>query len=57
MNPVHFLGKIKGRDANKYEELKDLKFFDPHPLFELIDGETEDWEIIPPGSQAGVKQW
>ena len=43
---VHFLSKIKTRDPGKYEELKALLSFDPHPLFILIDGSTEDWEII-----------
>jgi hypothetical protein len=42
---VHFLNKIKIRDPKKYEELKPLFSFDPHPLFIIIDGEPEDWEI------------
>jgi len=45
---VHFLSKIKRRDSKKYEELKTLLTFDPHPLFNIIDGDTEDWEIIAP---------
>ena len=43
---VHFLKKIKGRDRKRYEDLKTLLCFDPHPLFNLVDGDTEDWEII-----------
>jgi hypothetical protein len=43
---LHLLNKIKGRDPKKYEELKTLLSFDPHPLFILIDGDTEDWEIM-----------
>jgi hypothetical protein len=45
---AHLLSKIKSRDPKKYEELKTLLFFDPHPLFNLIEGDTEDWEIISP---------
>ena len=45
---AHFLSKIKSRDPGKYEILKTLLSFDPHPLFNLIDGNTEDWEIITP---------
>jgi len=36
------------RDPKKYKELKTLLSFDPHPLFDLIDGDIEDWEIITP---------
>ena len=43
---VHFLNKIKIRDPKKYKELKILLSFDQHPLFVLIDGDTEEWEII-----------
>ena len=45
---VHFLSKIKVRDPKKYKELKTLSPFDPHPLFNLIDGDMEDWEIVTP---------
>ena len=43
---VHFLNKIRIRDPKKYEALKTFLSFDPHPLFHLIDGDMEDWEII-----------
>jgi hypothetical protein len=45
---VHYLNKIKVRDPEKYDELKTLSFFDPHPLFTVVDGDTEAWEIITP---------
>ena len=47
---VHFLSKIKTRDPGKYQKLRTLLSFDPHPLFNLIDGNIEDWEIISPHS-------
>jgi hypothetical protein len=43
---IHLLSKIKRRDPKKYEELKTLLTFDPHPLFNVIDGDIEEWEII-----------
>jgi hypothetical protein len=45
---VHFLNKVKSRDPKKHKELKTLLSFDPHPLFHLIDGDIEDWEIVSP---------
>jgi hypothetical protein len=42
----HLLNKLKKRDPKKYEDVKTLLFFDPHPLFTIIDGDVEDWEII-----------
>ena len=47
---VHFLSKIKLRDPERYDELKTVLFFDPHPLFNVIDGDTEEWEIITRGN-------
>ncbi len=44
---VHFLGKMKSRDPKRYKDLNTLLSFDPHPLFNIIDGEREDWEIVP----------
>jgi hypothetical protein len=45
---AHFLSKLKIRDPKKYEALKTLSSFDAHPLFKIIDGDTEQWEIITP---------
>jgi Pyrimidine dimer DNA glycosylase len=42
----HFLNKIKKRDPKKYSALKNLLSFEPHPLFKIIDGEIENWEIV-----------
>ena len=51
---LHFLNKIKIRDPDKYEALKTLLSFDPHPLFHLIDGDREEWEIVTSGNEDGV---
>lgn len=42
----HLLNKLKRRDIEKYNELKDLKIFEPHPMFKIIEGGIESWEII-----------
>jgi|SRR5436190_5186783 len=42
----HLLKKLKSRDPDKFRELKKQKFFEPHPLFKIIEGEIEKWEIV-----------
>ena len=42
----HLLKKLQKRDLKKHNELKLEKVFDSHPLFKLINGEIEDWEIL-----------
>jgi hypothetical protein len=41
----HLLIKLEKRDYNKYTELKSRSAFDIHPVFKLVVGETEEWEI------------
>lgn len=42
----HLLKKLKIREPKKYEELKTLKEIKLHPLFILVDGDIEGWEVI-----------
>lgn len=42
----HLLSKLKARDETRYCELKDLTHILPHPLFEIVEGGIENWEII-----------
>lgn len=42
----HLLNKLQIRDPKKYEEFKTIEIVDHHPLFELIEGEIEKWEIL-----------
>ncbi len=42
----HLLIKLNTRDKNKYEELILNQVFDIHPLFILVDGDIEKWEIV-----------
>jgi hypothetical protein len=55
----HLLNKLKTRDKKKYEELMSSPAFDIHPLFILVDGDIEKWEIISrsrsPKPEAGKK--
>ncbi|PJB59693.1 MAG: hypothetical protein CO098_02075 [Bacteroidetes bacterium CG_4_9_14_3_um_filter_41_19] len=42
----HLLKKLDIRDFKKYNELKSQKNIEPHPLFKIIEGEIEAWEIV-----------
>jgi hypothetical protein len=42
----HLLKKLKIRDPGLFKKIKVLKKFDPHPMFSVIKGEIETWEII-----------
>jgi hypothetical protein len=42
----HLLSKLKLRDPRKYRELKKIELFKSHPLFSIIPGNIESWEII-----------
>jgi hypothetical protein len=41
----HLLNKLKIRDICKFNELKSNLVFDVHPIFIVIDGDIEEWEI------------
>jgi hypothetical protein len=42
----HLLVKLKKRDPGKCKELKAKSEFDSHPIFKVIDGKVEEWEIL-----------
>ena len=42
----HLLNKLKVRDKERYAQLKEPKMVDCHPMFEVIKGEIEAWEIL-----------
>jgi hypothetical protein len=42
----HLLNKLKKRDVKKYKELKSKSEFDNHPIFKLVEGKVEEWEIL-----------
>jgi hypothetical protein len=45
---IHLLGKLKIRDMESYKKLIAQKKFTPHPLFKVIKGDIEEWEIRSP---------
>lgn len=42
----HLQGKLKARDAAKFQATAGIHEPEPHPLFRIIEGEIEDWEIV-----------
>ncbi|OIR12825.1 hypothetical protein GALL_58920 [mine drainage metagenome] len=42
----HLLHKLKLRDPLKFLECSKIKKFEPHPIFKIIKGNIEEWEII-----------
>lgn len=42
----HLLKKLESRDSVKFQKLCNESEIDAHPLFKIIDGGIEDWEII-----------
>ena len=43
---IHLLNKLKTRDKVKYRMLIKEKTFQPHPIFKVVNGNTEKWEKI-----------
>jgi hypothetical protein len=42
----HLLKKLKTRDMERYQRLLNETNIEPHPIFKIIDGEIEVWEIV-----------
>ena len=42
----HLKEKIRLRDAGRYREVEGIREPAPHPLFKIIEGDIEDWEVI-----------
>ena len=43
---MHLLKKLKTRNYPGFIELSSQRDIAPHPLFKIIKGEVEDWEIL-----------
>jgi hypothetical protein len=41
----HLLKKLKTRDPALYKKYKSVKTILPHPMFKIVNGKIEDWEI------------
>jgi hypothetical protein len=42
----HLKSKLKSRDARKYSEIEDVKEPAANPVFTIVDGNIEDWEVV-----------
>ncbi len=42
----HLMRKLKIRDIKLHDKFKDSKFILPHPMFKVVKGKIEDWEIV-----------
>ena len=43
---VHLKEKIHRRDPERYRQSADIEFPEPHPSFEIIEGDIQAWEKI-----------
>lgn len=42
----HLMDKLSTRTPEKYHLMKEFYFFDPHPIFSVVEGGIEDWEVL-----------
>ena len=42
----HLKEKLRVRDAGRFSEIKDIEEPEAHPIFKIIEGEVEAWEVI-----------
>ena len=42
----HLMHKLEARDMYKFQALKSFEKFEPHPIFDIVPGEIEGWEIL-----------
>ncbi len=42
----HLKGKLRSRDASRYRAIKGIEEPQPHPVFYIIEGDIEDWEVV-----------
>jgi hypothetical protein len=43
----HLLAKLQVRDRLRYEVLLKVSVPEPHPLFRVVPGDVEPWEVVP----------
>jgi hypothetical protein len=43
---MHLRTKLKLRDTEAWQRICAVKYPEPHPLFDVIEGEVEAWEVI-----------
>src|SRR5215467_6690916 len=40
----HLRKKLRARSPRKYREIRSIKVPEPHPLFQIVPGNIQDWE-------------
>jgi hypothetical protein len=43
---AHLKNKLRQRDPAKWNEISAIETLETHPLFTVVEGATEDWEIL-----------
>ncbi len=43
---AHLLEKLKKRDPVRYTQFFGIDKFDTHPVFRVVEGEIESWEVV-----------
>jgi hypothetical protein len=43
---THLLNKVRVRDIKKYEELKGITVIECNPIFNIVEGNIEEWEKV-----------
>ena len=41
----HLHEKVKQRDSSQFAKMEEIKEPEPHPLFRIVEGDVEDWEV------------
>jgi hypothetical protein len=41
----HLFNKLQKRDIEKLKKIMEYTTFDPHPIFRIVEGDIESWEI------------
>jgi len=47
----HLLAKLRKRDPQRFLDLQSVRTIRPHPLFRIVPGGVEEWEIVPGDAQ------
>ena len=43
---AHLMGKLRTRAPDQYRRLSKVRSADPHPMFDVVRGDVESWEVI-----------
>ena len=42
----HLRNKLKKRDEEAFDAIKSVRILKPHPMFDVVAGDVEEWEVI-----------